>query len=477
MSIERTILTNLLVNEEYFRQVFPFIKKEYFPRGPIRLIYGLIQDHYNKHKVIPSKNALAIAMDRKSVSQVEYDDVISGIEELNGVPEDLGWLLSESEKYCQERAMQNALSRAIEIQENFEKPLDERDPKMPEIGAIQDLMKEALSVSFSFDVGHDYWDDIEARWQSYKTKARKLPFSIKILNTITKGGIERKTLNLIMAGVNVGKSLGLCHLAVDYMLQGFNVLYVSMEMAEEAVGKRIDANLIDVSMDDIEDGLISEQDFYKKLKVRSEKGCGKLVIRQFPTGGANVNHLHNLMQDLKLKKNFIPDIVIVDYLGIMASSRMKFTENSYTMVKAIAEELRGFAIEHNVAVWSAAQTTRSGWDNLDVQMGDIAESAGLAATADFILAAMEGEDMAELGQQKFKQIKSRYGDKSKFNSFILGVCKGKQRWFELECMGGESADVATERMQEQYKENLSTKAKMVALASMDDVEETVDWGV
>lgn len=473
MSIEKSVLTNLLYNEEYFRQSFPFIKQEYFPRGAARNIFKMIKEHYDEYKTIPSKNALGIALDKKSMAQVEYDETREGISELDGVPEDLGWLLAETEKYCQERAMYNALGEAIRIQENFNLPPGERDPKIPELGAIQDLMKDALSVSFNFNVGHDYWDDAESRWLSYKTKAKKLPFTIKILNTITKGGVERKTLNLILAGANAGKSLGLCHLATDYLLQGYNVLYVSMEMAEEVVGKRIDANMIDVSMDDIEDGLVTESEYKLKLKNKV-KGAGRLYVKQFPTGGANVNHLNNLMQELRLKKNFVPDIVVVDYLGIMASTRMKFTENSYTLVKSIAEELRGFAIEHNVAVWSAAQTNRAGWDNLDISMGEIGESAGLAHTADFILAVMENQDMAEMDMQKFKQIKSRYGDKSKFNSFNMGVSKGKQRWYELEAMGGDGVEKANERQQEQYKENMSAREKADKLAEID-IDETITW--
>lgn len=476
MSIEKSILTNLIVNEEYFRQVYPFLKTEYFPQGGIRNIFTLIREHYDTHKSIPTVTTLGIALERKTMSQVEYDETYEGIKELVGVPEDSKWLFAETERYCQERAMHNAISDAIRIQDNFQKPPSERDPKIPEIGAISDLMKNALSVTFNTNIGHDYFESAHERFMSYKTKAKKVPFSIKILNLITKGGVEFGTLNLILAGVNVGKSLGLCSLAADYLKEGHDVLYVSMEMAEEVVGKRIDAALLDVSMDDIDEGLITESEFIRKIEARKTKGCGRLVIKQFPTGGANVNHLRNLMSELELKKGFKPKVVIVDYLGIMASSRMKYSENSYTMVKAISEELRGFAIEHNVICWSAAQTNRSGWDNLDVQMGDIAESAGLAATADFIIAVMESEDLAEINQQKFKQIKSRYGDKSKNTSFLLSVFKNKQRWVDVENIGGGTVDEASEKQQEQMREARSTRSKMAAMAENDNASKEIDWG-
>ena len=433
------------------------------------------------HKALPSKNALGIALEkRSSISTVEFDATVELINGLDGVPEDLAWLLTETETFCQERAMNNAMSEAIRIQDNFEMPADQRDKRIPELGAIPEIMKKALSVGFSFDVGHDYWDDVEARWLSYKTKSRKIPFLIKMLNVITKGGVERKTLNLLMAGVNVGKSLGLVHLAAEYMMQGFNVLYVSMEMAEEVVSKRIDANILDIDLDDIDDGVITEGEFMRKFASMKGKATGKLITKQFPTGAANVNHLNNLMSELSLKRKFKPDIVIVDYLGIMASSRMGFSENSYTMVKSIAEELRGFAVDHNVVVWSAAQTNRNGWDNNDVSMSDIAESAGLAATADFILAAMETEEMADAGLQMMKQIKSRYGDKNKFAKFPLGVEKGKQRWYQMEETYDKDVEGASSRMVEERKErveNATPSKKMAAMAAMETPDKELDFGV
>ena len=479
-TITKTILSNLISNPTYFSQVYPFIELDYFS-GSSRILLDLIKNHYNEHDGIPSANALEIALERRSkITQVDYDNCLESIRTLDTVPEDLTFAINETEKFCKERAMHNAISESIRIQENAELPIDERDDRIPEIGVIADIMKKALAVGFSFDVGHEYMTDVDSRWLLYKLKTSKIPFSVKMLNIITKGGVERKTLNLLMAGVNVGKSLGLCSLAADYLMEGLNVLYISMEMAEEVVGKRIDANVLGVSMDDIDDGLISETDFKSRFTKFSKKTVGKLQIKQFPTGNASVVHFNNLIAELKLKKNFVPDVVVVDYLGIMSSSRMKFSENSYTLVKAIAEELRGFAIEHNVVVWSAAQTTRGGWDNSDVQMGDIAESAGLAATCDFLLALMETSELAELGQFLCKQIKSRYGDKQKWNKFTLGVDKGKQQLSHMETQEYGDVNTANAAQNKQAKENLTHRTsldKMDKLASLKNASDDVDWDV
>ncbi|MGL6229349.1 MAG: DnaB-like helicase C-terminal domain-containing protein [Culicoidibacterales bacterium] len=465
-------------NPTYFGQVYPFIDSDYFD-GSSRIVFDLIKKHYIEHDGIPTATALEISLDRLTkITQVDYDTCLDTIRNFDTVPEDISYIVSITEQFCKERAMHNAISESIRIQENAELPIDERDNRIPDVGTISDLMKKALAVGFSFDVGHDYLNDVEARWKLYKLRTAKIPFSVKMLNIITKGGVERKTLNLLMAGVNVGKSLGLCSLAADYLLEGLNVLYISMEMAEEVVGKRIDANLLGVSMDDIDDGLISETDFMNRFGKLREKSIGKLHIKQFPTGNASVIHFNNLLAELKLKQNFTPDVVIVDYLGIMSSSRMKFSENSYTLVKAIAEELRGFAIEHNVVVWSAAQTTRSGWNNSDVQMGDIAESAGLAATCDFLLALMETDELAEMNQFLCKQIKSRYGDKNKWNKFNLGVDKGQQRLSHLDAQElGDVSKVNVAQVQ-QAKENLENRsalAKMDKLASLKSASDDINW--
>ena len=429
----KTILSQLIFNGEYFMRVWPYLKDDYFDKGAAKTIYKMIGNHFNEYKTIPTANALMIALERKSINQIEFDQTKEFLESVRNVPEDLSWLVKETEKYCQEQAGYIATSKVIEIQENAARPPEERDPKIPELGAIIDLMRDVICITFDNSVGHDWFEDYAARFVLYQTKANKVPFLIDILNKITKGGAELGTLNVILMGVNVGKSLGLCTLAADYMKSGHDVLYISMEMAEHVVAKRIDANLLDVTMDELDDGMITYPEYKARIENLAKKTTlGKLKIKQYPTGGASVNNFRALMNDLKIKQKFVPKVVIVDYLGICASSRIKGgTENSYALVKAIAEELRGFAIEYQVVLWTGAQTTRGAWDSSDINMSDVAESAGLPATADFMLAGVETEELAQLGVQMFKQIKSRYGDKNYINKFNLGVKKGNQRWYSV----------------------------------------------
>lgn len=479
MLLPKTILSNVLYNSEYFRIVWPHLSNEYF-NNQDRTVFNIISKYYDEYKSIPSKNALLITLESiTKISQDEFDNAQDLIKNLETTPEDLSWLVQETEKYCRDKAIYNATSRAIEIQENAALPLDEQDKKLPAVGVIPELLQKAIGITFDTTVGHDFFEDYEARWEMYREKLMKIPFGIKILDMITKGGVEKRTLNLLMAGVNVGKSLGLCHLAAAYMQQGKNVLYISMEMAEHMVAKRIDANLLDVSMDDIDEGIITYSSYKSKMEGLKSKGLGKLVIKQFPTGGASVNHFNTLLNELWTKRQWKPDVIIVDYLGIMSSSRIKvYSENSYTLVKAIAEELRGLAIEHNVPVWSAAQTNRNGWESSDVSMSDIAESAGLAATADFILAVMETPDLAEMGQQSFKQIKSRYGDKNRNNKFTMIVEKDKQRWMQCEdtTTDPNTVEKASRAMQAQANENASSRKKMLDFAN-DSETNDVDWGI
>lgn len=397
---------------------------------------------------------------KSSISQDDLESSTGFIKSLSNAPEDLQWLVDNTEKFCQDKALYNAMSRAIEIQSNAELPNDEQNNKIPDVGAIPDLLRDALAICFDTSVGHDYFEDYETRWDNYHRKSSKIPFGIDIMNRITQGGVERKTLNLIMAGVNVGKSLTLCALAADYLSKGQNVLYISMEMSEEAVSKRIDANLMDISMDDFE--TLTGGSYKQKIQsIAGRNKIGKLIIKQFPTGGASVNHFNALMEELKTKKGWKPDVVMVDYLGICASSRIKvFSENSYALIKAIAEELRGFAIRHDVAVWSGAQTNRNGWNSSDIEMGDIAESAGLAATADFILALMENDELAQMGKYLAKQIKSRYGNKAINNKFELGVDKGKQLLYELDTVAEaqNNAPDAHRSMQQCANQNVVARA-------------------
>lgn len=439
------ILGQLVSNQDYFGRVWPYLKEDYFEKGPARNIFNSIKKHVDAYNGIPSKVALDMVINNSTLPETEFEGTKTLLGNLKIEKESCDWLVPETEKYIQKRAMKIATMEIVRIQTNADKPLSQRDKRMPDVGAIPDIMKEALAVCFDGSIGHNWMDDYEARWLSYLNKARKIPFSKNILNKITKGGVEIGTLNILLAGVNVGKSLGLCSLAADYLQSGKNVLYISMEMAEEVVAKRIDANLLDVSMDDIDEGKMTYQEYKSKMeRWRKSNVLGELYIKQYPIGGAHALTFKALLNELKLKKGFVPDVIIVDYLGICGSSRIKvFTENSYTLVKAIAEELRALAVEMGLPVWTAAQTTRNGWDNSDITMGDIAESAGLSHTADFILAVIETDDLAAQGVQLFKQIKSRYGDKMIFNKFTMCVKKGNQRWYEED---GPSAPVIPEAM-------------------------------
>ncbi|QOI66520.1 DNA helicase [Erwinia phage FBB1] len=461
------ILSHLVYDKTYFSTVWPYMDSSYFEQGPAKTLFKTIKNHVDEYHSVPSTTAINYALENsKGISEVEVGGAKQLLSSLVDSPEDHSWLIKETEKYVQKTAMYNATSRIIEIQTNADLPPEKRDKRMPDVGAIPDIMREALSVSFDSNVGHDWLEDYEARWLSYQNKARKIPFKLNILNRITKGGAEFGTLNILMAGVNVGKSLGLCSLAADYLQTGQNVLYISMEMAEEVCAKRIDANLLDVSLDDIDDGHMSYSEYKMKMeRWRESTTLGRLVIKQYPTGGANANTFRALLNELKLKKNFKPDVIIVDYLGICGSSRIRvYTENSYTLVKAIAEELRGLAVETGTCMWSAAQTGRGAWDASDMTMADVAESAGLPATADFMLAVIETEELAQQGQQLIKQIKSRYGDKNIWNKFTVAVKKGNQRWIELP--PGEDGPKTTVREVEGAQKREAEKNRMSRQAAV-----------
>lgn len=443
--IEESIFLNLMHNEDYFRKVLPHLKKEYFVDHATQRLFGYIKFFGDKHNKRPDASVLKILLEKDtSLNEGVYSTLKSQIDILIDSKPDLAmtdFMVHETEEFCKQQALYNALTKALEIKSNAELPPDKRNKKTPDVGIIPELMRDALGVCFDTSVGHNYLNDWERRYESYHDKATKIPFDLDILNKITKGGAEYKTLNLLLAGSNAGKSLGLCHLAASYLSQGLNVLYISMEMSEEAIGKRIDANLLGVSMDDLDS--IPKAMFGKKIEKLKEKVLGQLFFKQFPTGAAHVGHFRTLLQELKTKQNFIPQVIIIDYLGICGSQRIGYGgENSYGYVKAIAEEIRGLAIESNTCVWSAAQTTRGSWEKSDIDMGDTAESAGLVHTADFILGIVETEQLAQQGQQMFKQVKSRYGDKSKWSRFFVAVDKGLQRWSEVE--NSVPADVPTQ---------------------------------
>lgn len=427
------IFSQLLSNKNYFVRVWPYLKAEYFDVGAPRIVYNAIKKHVDEYNNIPSKVSLSVALDQQALSDVEFKESKSLINDLSTDIEDLEWAVTETERFAKNAAVYNATSKIIEIQTNAELPEEKRNKKLPGLDTIADIMKEAVQVSFDNSVGHDWIDDYEERWLKYQEKTDKIPFRLNILNEMTMGGVEKGTLNVLLAGVNVGKSLGLCSLAADYLIDGKNVLYVSMEMSEHVCAKRIDANLLDVNLADIDNQSLSYPEFKQKMERYKKELKGKLIIKQYGNGTANANTFRALINELKLKKGFKPDVIIVDYLGICASSRLRvYSENSYTLVKAIAEEIRALAVDCNVPVWTAAQTTRGAWDSSEINMSDVAESAGLPATADFLLAVVETEELVQTGQQLLKQIKSRYADKSIMNKTLIGVKKGNQRWYELD---------------------------------------------
>ena len=425
MSIEQVIFSNLVTNEEYGRKVIPFLKEEYFSDYSEKIIFNLIDAYAKKYNSFPSKEALAIDLTNHSgVSQDAFNkckEIISSIEPDSTKIE---WLVDQTEKFCQEKAIYNALMQSIQI-------IDDKSGKLSK-GAIPQILTDALGISFDTHIGHDFLDDADSRFEFYHTKESRIPFDLEYFNKITQGGLPKKTLNIILAGTGVGKSLAMCHFAAANMVAGLNVLYVTMEMAEERIAERIDANLLDVTLDDLK---IMPKDVYdKKMERLKRKAKGKLKIKEYPTACAGSANFRHLLNELKIKQNFIPDVIYIDYLNICMSSRIRngANVNSYTLVKAIAEELRGLAVENNVPIISATQTTRSGYSSSDVGLEDTSESFGLPATADFMFALTTSEELEELGQIMVKQLKNRYNDPSINRRFVLGVDRSKMRLFDVE---------------------------------------------
>lgn len=424
LSVERTILGNLVHNDSYVRMTFPFLKSEYFMNNDEQVLFNLIGEHIEKYKNSPSKEVLHIMLNEKeNLNEEAYKKVFKLIDEIGATEDDnIEWLVNTTEKFCQEKAIYNALMDSIHIVDG-----DGKKDK----GEIPKILTDALSVSFDPSIGHDYFDDSEERFESYHKKESKIEFDLEMFNKITKGGLSRKSLNIVLAGTGVGKSLFMCHCAAANLSAGKNVLYITLEMAEEKIAERIDANLLDVSMEDIT-GLTKERYLHKVERVRS-KTIGKLVVKEYPTAVAHVGHFRHLLNELSLKKKFLPDIIYVDYLNICSSSRLKGgIVNSYTYVKSIAEELRGLSVEYNVPLVSATQTTRGGYGNSDVELTDTSESFGLPATADLMFALVSTDELEEMNQVMVKQLKNRYNDLTTFRKFVLGIDRAKMRLYDAE---------------------------------------------
>ncbi len=424
-TIERTTLSNLIWDEDYARRVIPFIKPEYYSDKNERVIFEEIGSFIDKYNSIPTQEALTIELDnRKDVNDEEYKKIVDIIGSFSKSEVDTQWLLDTTEKFCKDKAIYNAVVEGIGIIDGKDK---ERTPE-----AIPSILSEALAVSFDTNIGHDYVEDGEERFDFYHKKEEKIAFDLDYFNKITKGGLPQKTLNIALAGTGVGKSLFMCHVAASTLMQGKNVLYITMEMAEERIAERIDANLMNITMDDLH--TLPKKMFETQLSKIQKKTNGKLIIKEYPTASAHVGHFRSLIKELALKRSFRPDIIFIDYLNICASSRFKGNANvgSYFYIKSIAEELRGLAVETNVPIMSATQTTRTGFTSTDIGLEDTSESFGLPATADLMFALIATEELEELNQIVVKQLKNRYNDPTMNKRFVLGIDRAKMRLYDCE---------------------------------------------
>jgi replicative DNA helicase len=426
--LEHSILKNLIYNETFARKVLPFLRTDYFSDNTEKVVYKEVDEFINKYNSLPTHEALIINFsESKKLTEQEVRNSIELIQNINqhkDEPTEMKWLVEQTEKFCQDKAIYNAIMESVSI-------LDDKGEKKAK-GEIPKILSDALGVSFDPNVGHDYIDDFSNRYDMYHKVESRIKFDLDIFNKITKGGLPIKTLNVALAGTGVGKSLFMCHVAASCLSNAQNVLYITMEMSEEKIAERIDANLMNVTMDELH--VMSKDDYVRKFGVLKNKTQGKLIIKEYPTAAANALHFRALLQELLLKKSFKPDIIFIDYLNICSSSRIKpgGSVNSYTYIKSIAEELRGLAVEAGLPIVTATQTTRSGFTNTDVDLTDTSESFGLPATADFMFALISTEELQQLNQIMVKQLKNRYSDPSVFKRFIVGIDRSKMRLYDTE---------------------------------------------
>ena len=424
MSLQTTVLRNLLTNEDFTRRVIPYLKKEYF-EDEHRAVFDTVLQYVGKYNKIPTGEALKIELDETNVSADKYQAAAHLINDVvTPEPADMDWLLEKTEKWCQDRAVFLSIMKSIEIIDGKSELTN---------NAIPEILSEALSVNFDQDIGHDYINNSDDRFDFYHKEEARMPFDLDYFNQITKGGLLNKTLNIALAGTGVGKSLFMCHVGAAAMTQGKNVLYITMEMAEERIAERIDANLMNMPIDQLDK--IDKGTFDNKIAAIAKKTIGKLIVKEYPTGSAHTGHFRALLKELKLKKSFEPDIIFIDYLNICSSARMKGLSgsvNTYSLIKSIAEEIRGLAVEFDVPIVSATQTTRSGYSNTDVGLEDTSESFGLPATADLMFALISNEELESLGQIMVKQLKNRYNDPTTNKRFVIGVDRARMRLYDVE---------------------------------------------
>ena len=420
--INQLILNQLCTNEEFTRRALPFLKDEYFERGE-KLLFAVVSRFIEKYNTIPTEAALKVELQKIPNVSNEIFELVDRA--YKAEPVEIQWALDETEKFCQDRSIYLAIMESIQIIDGKHKELTNN--------AIPEILSKALGVSFDTNIGHDYIDNSDSRYDFYHKVEERLPFDLDYFNKITKGGLPNKTLNIILAGTGVGKSLFMCHMAAAALAQGKNALYITMEMSEERIAERIDANLMNIPIDQLEK--LPKQVYDAKIQKIGQKNIGKLIIKEYPTGAAHVGHFRALLNELKLKKNFKPDVIFIDYLNICASSRIRGlggSVNTYSYVKAIAEEMRGLAVEAGVPLVSATQTTRSGYSNTDVGLEDTSESFGLPATADFMFAVISTEELEKLGQVMVKQLKNRYNDPTAHKRFIIGIDRSRMKLYDVE---------------------------------------------
>ena len=424
--IEQTVLSNLVFNEDYFRKVYPYLKSDYFEDNILQKVFNTYSEYVEEYREPPSVEVLKLCIDkRKDLNEDAYKNIMASVDSLKRDHDtDQEWLVKETEKFCQDRDLFNAIRKAILVVDGSDKEMDK--------GSLPELLSDSLSISFDTSIGHDYLEDYESRYDFYHKKEERIPFDIELLNKITKGGLPRKSMTVLLDTTGGGKSLVKCHAAAAAMMAGKNVLYITMEMAEERISERIDANMLDVTIDEVAE---MPRDVYQKRMERIKgKSTGKLVVKEYPTGSAHVGHFRHLLSELRMKRGFKPDIIMIDYLNICASARVKgaAAANSYTLVKSIAEEVRGLAMEYNCAVITSSQFNRDGYGNSDVDLTNTSESMGITHTADCILGLITSEDLDSLGQLMIKQLKNRWGDLSYYRRFVVGIDRSKMKLYDLE---------------------------------------------
>lgn len=425
MRIEQTILSNLIYDESYARRVLPFLKDDYFQDQTEKILFSEIDNFIDKYNGIPTKETLLIELNKKeNIPEQIFKNLIEYVEQITFEKKDSTWLIDNTEQFCQERAVYNAIMESISIIEGRS--------QNKEKGGIPTILADALGVSFDDHIGHDFLLDAEERFEFYNKKEDRIPFDLDYFNTITKGGLPRKTLNVLIAGTGVGKTLAMCHMAAANMLNGQNVLYITLEMAEERIAERVDSNLLNIPVNELVG--FPKKIYDDKINKLRKKTSGKLIVKEFPTATVGPNHFRHLLNELSLKKNFQPDIVYIDYINLCTSSRLKYGSNvnSYSYIKAVAEELRGLAVEKNIPIVSATQLNRTGFTNSDPGLEDTSESFALPATVDFMCALISTEEMEQLGQIMIKQLKNRYGDPTQNRRFVVGVDRAKMRLYNVE---------------------------------------------